>query len=123
MHFFAGISGGDLRPFRCVGLDDSHVSVDFNHPLAGKELRLSCIIEAVGREPGRRVESGGNWMETLIAGPGMQARWQNQPTDFFTDDAFARFDDRPDEKFYQFLEDDGVGSLKVSFFRLVVRAG
>jgi SAM-dependent methyltransferase len=42
-----------------------------------------------------------DWLETLTSGPGMQARWQNQQTDYFSDGAFERDDEQPDKKFYQ----------------------
>lgn len=40
-------------------------------------------------------------METLTNGPGMQARWQNRKTDYFSDGAFGRDDDQPDANFYR----------------------
>ena len=38
-------------PFRCVGINNGQLSVDFNHPLADKDLHLSTIIGKV--EPKR----------------------------------------------------------------------
>ena len=97
----AGIFKANVQPFRCVGLNNGHMTVDFNHPLAGKNLHLSVVIGKVGL---KSVERGGksiDWMETLTNGPGMQARWQNQKTDYFSDDAFVRDDDQPDANFYR----------------------
>ena len=96
-----GIFSANVQPFRCVGLNNGHMTVDFNHPLAGKELDLSVVI---GKIEAKTIERGGtsvDWVENLTSGPGMQARWQTQPTDYFSGDAFERDDEQPDEKFYQ----------------------
>jgi hypothetical protein len=97
----AGIFKDNVQPFRCVGISNGRLTVDFNHPLAGKELDLAVVIGKVGN---KRAELGGisvDWMETLTAGPGMQAPWQNQLTDYFSDDCFCRADDQADAEFYR----------------------
>jgi hypothetical protein len=97
----AGIFKDNIQPFRCVGIGNGHLTVDFNHPLAGKQLDLSVVI---GKVANKNAEVGGisvDWMETLTAGPGMQAPWQNQLTDYFSDDGFCRADDQADAKFYR----------------------
>ncbi len=96
-----GIFSANVPPFRCVGLNNGHMTVDLNHPLAGKELDLSVVI---GKIDAKTIERGGtsvDWMENLTSGPGMQARWQTQSTDYFSGHAFGRDDEQPDEKFYQ----------------------
>jgi SAM-dependent methyltransferase/FKBP-type peptidyl-prolyl cis-trans isomerase 2 len=97
----AGIFRANIQPFRCVGMRNGHLTVDFNHPLAGKDLDLSVVV---GKVRPKSVERGGNsvdWMETLTSGPGMQTRWQEQQTDYFSDDTFERDDEQPDTKFYR----------------------
>ena len=97
----SGIFRANIQPFRCVGLNNDHLTVDLNHPLAGKDLTLSVVIGKVGL---KRTERGGtsiDWLKTLTSGPGMQARWQNQQTDYFSDGAFERDDEQPDKEFYQ----------------------
>ena len=97
----SGIFRANIQPFRCVGLNNDHLTADLNHPLAGKDLTLSVVIGKVGL---KRTERGGtsiDWLKTLTSGPGMQARWQNQQTDYFADGAFDRDDEQPDKKFYQ----------------------
>jgi hypothetical protein len=97
----AGIFKDNVSPFRCVGLNNGHLSVDFNHPLAGKDLKLSTIVGKV--EP-KRDERGGtsvDWIERLVQGPGMQTRWRNRASDYLTDDAFKRVDIEPDSVFYR----------------------
>lgn len=97
----SGIFKDNIQPFRCVGLKDGQITVDFNHPLAGKDLHLSVVIGKVGRNKAERGGTSIDWMESLTSGPGMQARWQKQQTDYFTDDAFRRIEEQPDAKFYQ----------------------
>ena len=96
-----GVFRANIQPFRCVGLNNGHMTVDLNHPLAGKDLTLSVVIGKIGN---KRAERGGtsiDWLETLTSGPGMQARWQDQQTDYFYDGVFERDDEHPDIKFYR----------------------
>ncbi len=95
-----GFSGNPV-PFRCTGLDEAAFTADFNHPLAGKALDLQVHVIDITR---KRAEKGGecvDWLDLATWGPGMQARWQEQPTDFFADDALARQDEEPDTRFYE----------------------
>jgi SAM-dependent methyltransferase/FKBP-type peptidyl-prolyl cis-trans isomerase 2 len=96
-----GVFRANTQPFRCVGLNNGHISVDFNHPLAGKDLRLSAVIGKVGLKGAERGGTSVDWMETLTSGPGMQARWKVQQTDYFSDGGFKRADNQPDAKFYR----------------------
>jgi len=96
-----GVFRANVQPFRCVGLNNGNMTVDFNHPLAGKDLHLSIVI---GKVRPKVIERGGtsvDWMEALTSGPGMQARWNMQPTDFFTSDMLRREDEQPDAQFYR----------------------
>ena len=97
----AGIFKANTQPFRCIGLSNGHMTVDLNHPLAGRDLNLSVVIGKVGLKLAERGGTSVNWLETLTSGPGMQARWREQQTDYFSDGAFERDDERPDLKFYQ----------------------
>jgi SAM-dependent methyltransferase len=97
----AGIFRANVQPFRCVGLNNGHLTVDFNHPLADKDLNLSLVIGKVGLKSAERGGTINDWTETLTSGPGMQARWREQQTDYFSDGAFGRDDDQPDVKFYR----------------------
>jgi SAM-dependent methyltransferase/FKBP-type peptidyl-prolyl cis-trans isomerase 2 len=96
-----GVFSANVQPFRCVGLNNGHIKVDFNHPLAGKDLHLSAVIGKVGFKGAERGGTSIDWMETLTSGPGMQARWQLQQTDYFSDNCFERADSQPDARFYQ----------------------
>lgn len=97
----AGVFPQNLQPFRCVGVENGYLKVDFNHPLANKPIQITASIKRI--RP-RTVERGGtshDWMEIVGNGPGMQARWEGQPTDFLSENPFERQDFRSDRIFYQ----------------------
>lgn len=98
----ANVYRANMEPFRCAEVNDSEILVDFNHPMAGTKLVVRATVLDVRNKP---PEMGGgtchDWMETLIAGPGMQIRWNDQATDFFSDNPFQRKDETPDSHFYQ----------------------
>ena len=120
-----GVFANNIAPFRCVGINNGHVSVDFNHPLADKDLRLSTIIGKI--EP-KQVERGGtsiDWMEQLADGPGMQARWHDQASDYLSDNPFQRQDASSDAHFYsiprliQHLDDTAVAMVENTYGRFL----
>jgi SAM-dependent methyltransferase len=96
-----GVFRVDRHPFRVVEVTGKDILVDLNHPLAGKPVRLEVVIEDIWALPEER---GGRCNETadLVGsnGPGMQARWRDVPTDFWSDLPFLRKDPRPDGDFY-----------------------
>jgi len=97
----AGIFRANVQPFRCTGVSNGHLTADLNHPLAGKDLDLAVVVGKVGQKGAERGGTSVDWMDSLAAGPGMQARWQRQQTDYFTDGALARDDDQRDAEFYR----------------------
>jgi len=98
---FPDIYRVNLNPFRCVGLNNGNMTVDFNHPLAGKDLQLSVVVGKVGTVESERGGTSNDWLEIITTGPGMQARWQNYRTDYFSADNFLRKNDESDPLFYQ----------------------
>jgi SAM-dependent methyltransferase len=119
------VFSNNIAPFRCVGINNGNLSVDFNHPLADKDLRLSTIVGKV--EP-KQIERGGtsvDWMERLAEGPGMQARWRNQASDYLSDTAFERQDSSHDTLFYsnprltQHLDDTALSMVKNTYDRFL----
>ncbi len=113
-----GVFKANVQPFRCVQLNNGHMQVDFNHPLSGKDLVLSGLVGKVETKESERGGSSVDWMEVITSGPGMQARWQTQPTDFFCAGAFDREDESPDSLFYskpryvQHIDDTAVEMVK-----------
>ena len=97
---FPDIFKANVQPFRCVGLSNGNMTVDFNHPLAGKKLQLSVVVGKVSQKDEERGGTSNDWMEVISTGPGMQARWQNSQTDYFSDNNFGRSDEQDDTVFY-----------------------
>ncbi len=101
LHGVAGVFRGNIEPFRCTGVEADGIEADFNHPLAGIDL----TIEARVREVREKFEEHGgtlnDWGEQVTTGPGMQARCNGNPTDFFVAEAFARDDAADDGHFYR----------------------
>jgi SAM-dependent methyltransferase/FKBP-type peptidyl-prolyl cis-trans isomerase 2 len=120
-----GVFSANVQPFRCVGLNNGNVSVDFNHPLTGKKLTVSALI---GKVETNEIERGGtsvDWMEALTNGPGMQARWQGRQTDFFSGGGFRREDETPDSRFYiqpryvQHIDDTAIEVIRNTYGRFM----
>ena len=97
----AGVYPNNITPFRCVFTNGDGITGDANHPLAEKPFQFKASIKDV-RE--KFEEHGGtsiDWIETTLSGPGMQARVNGDPTNFFADHPFRRMDENPDHRFYQ----------------------
>jgi FKBP-type peptidyl-prolyl cis-trans isomerase 2 len=121
----ARVFSANVQPFRLVHFNNGQMMVDFNHPLAGKELVLSGIV---GKVDGKETERGGSsvdWIEVLTTGPGMQARWRSQQTDFFSAEAFVRDDQAPDTQFYreprlvQHIDDTAIEMVRNTYGRFL----
>ena len=121
----SGIYRDNLQPFRCVRLNNGLMTVDFNHPLAGKDVILSGIVGKVERKETERGGSSTDWLSVLADGPGMQGRWQQQQTDFFSSKAFSRDDEAPDGDFYrqprlvQHIDDTATEVIRSTYGRFV----
>jgi SAM-dependent methyltransferase/FKBP-type peptidyl-prolyl cis-trans isomerase 2 len=121
----SGVFKANVQPFRCVQLNNGNMTVDFNHPLSGKDLVLSAVV---GKVENKRIERGGSsvdWLEVLTDGPGMQGRWQSRQTDFFNSDAFSRDDEMPDSGFYsepryvQHIDDTAIEMVRNTYGRFL----
>ena len=124
-HFLAGAPGvpEDSTAFRIAAIrPDGVMTVDFNHPLAGIDLELEFRVvnsDPPGSPPGDLGRAA------VMNGPGMQARWRDQPTDFLAHEALARADDRPDSAFYAFprmvqhLDDTALERIRHLYRRLL----
>lgn len=91
-----------MAPCRYLGQENNKLRFDLNHPLAGRPLVFSATVRAVLPV---RVERGGrceDWLEAVTTGgPGMQARADEQPSDFFVPGWAERQDEREDRLFYR----------------------
>jgi SAM-dependent methyltransferase len=95
-----GIFRGNIEPFRCTGISDKTIRVDFNHPLSQKSGDLTFSIKDVRESIGELGGSCADWFEIIMSGPGMQTRCNGNPTDFFSDEPFTRIDEDEDSIFY-----------------------
>jgi len=92
---------GNPLPFRCIGVTDRNLQADFNHPFSRYDFRFHAVIL---RSEKQVTGTGGqclDWFDLATSGPGMQARWEGRPTDFFRDNPFGRRDITPDAHFYK----------------------
>jgi hypothetical protein len=96
-----GVFRQNMIPFRCVGIYGQDVRVDFNHSLSQKSLKLRAILDNVWAKNKERGGKCNDWPTGILSGPGMQARYNQKPTDFFSDDPFVRADTRNDSLFYR----------------------
>lgn len=97
----AGVYPNNMTPFRCVSANGDGIQADANHPLTDKSIAFKLSVKDV-RE--KFEEHGGtciDWAETALSGPGMQARVNGRPTNFFADHPFRRPDESPDNRFYE----------------------
>ena len=116
----------DRRPCRITRVDPEQIAVDFNHPLAHQPLDLRVTLEDIWEPDG---EHGGRCVEVagLVTanGPGMQARWRDLPTDFWSDLPFLRRDPSPDPEFYRaprlvdHLDRVAIGQIQALYGRLI----
>jgi SAM-dependent methyltransferase/FKBP-type peptidyl-prolyl cis-trans isomerase 2 len=95
-----GVFPQNMQPFRCTAINNGHMEVDTDHPLASYPLSLSMTIGQVHEKENERGGSSVDWVGLLTDGPGMQARWNNEPTDFFSVNPFKRKDETDDSRFY-----------------------
>ena len=73
-----------LTPFRLTGLTDETFTADCNHPLARVPVTFEAQIQYMERRDEGTYGSLTHWREkTCDWGPGMQARHNGAPTDFF----------------------------------------
>jgi SAM-dependent methyltransferase/FKBP-type peptidyl-prolyl cis-trans isomerase 2 len=118
-----GIFRVNMEPFRCRSANNGHIDVDFNHPLADRKLSLTMMVGNVERKENERGGTCTDWVESVTAGPGMQARIPDKPTDYFSDNPFQREDERPDPEFYarprmvQHLDDTAVEMVQTIYGR------
>jgi SAM-dependent methyltransferase len=121
----AGVYPNNLTPFRCISANGDGIKADANHALTEKPLQFKAIIRDV-RE--KFEEHGGtriDWAETVLSGPGMQARVNGRPTNFFDGHPFRRSDESPDRRFYEqprlvkHIDDTAIDIISRLYGRLV----
>ncbi|MGE0083247.1 MAG: methyltransferase domain-containing protein [Desulfococcaceae bacterium] len=96
-----GVFPQNIEPFRCAAVQNGHLKADFNHPLSGYMLELTARVRNADGKAAERGGSCNDWLDVIASGPGMQARWQKHPTDYFSDRPFEREDASADDHFYR----------------------
>lgn len=86
-------------PFRVVATDKAGFKADLNHPMAGRDVRIKATVVDI-RPPSGKTGTLRRWSDILFNGPGMQARLADTPTDFFSEEPFARDDESDDALFH-----------------------
>jgi SAM-dependent methyltransferase/FKBP-type peptidyl-prolyl cis-trans isomerase 2 len=118
----------NIRPFRCVGVETDAIRADMNHPLAGHDLKLTAVVGDAMRKPYDRGGECTVIMDCVTDGPGMQARWNGAPTDFFSPHAFNRPDETEDDRFYakprlvNHIDDKAIATIS-DFYGQLMRPG
>lgn len=121
----SGVFPQNFQPFRIVGVQNGQLDVDFNHPLAKETIQLRTTIIKISEKTAERGGRCHDWIDIITEGPGMQARWEDRPTDFLTDDPFRRTDSGPDSVFYdqprwvQHIDDSAIQVIKSLYGRLL----
>jgi SAM-dependent methyltransferase/FKBP-type peptidyl-prolyl cis-trans isomerase 2 len=117
----------DRTPCRVAEVSADTLVVDLNHPLAGKDLTLTATVAAGLPATVAHGPAAADLRARLADdGPGMQARWQGRPTDFFADQPFDRADD-DDPAFYararlvDHLDSTAIAEISALYGRLIPR--
>jgi SAM-dependent methyltransferase len=95
-----GVFPQNIQPFRCINIDNGHMQADLSHPLYSYRLHLKMTTGQLTLKETERGGSSVDWVGLLTDGPGMQARWSDTPTDFFSDNPFTRKNKQADNLFY-----------------------
>jgi hypothetical protein len=96
-----GVFRENVQPFRCTGVDPERISADFNHPLCGKKISVDVAVRDLRPKFEEHGGTSTDWLETTLDGPGIQARANGGPTDFFSGRPFDRMDENEDAVFYE----------------------
>jgi len=73
-----------LTPFRLIELDNDTFTADLNHPLANIPITMTATIQYLEERGTGTYGSLTHWREkTCDWGPGMQAMFDEEPTEFF----------------------------------------
>jgi len=120
-----GVFRGNVQPFRCTDLDLERLAADLNHPLSGKAMSIDVAVHDLRPKFEEHGGTSIDWLEDTLAGPGMQARANGGPTDFFSDRPFGRRDENEDAVFYDrarlinHIDDTAIGLVSQLYGRLI----
>ena len=96
-----GIYPQNSYPFRVIGVEEEFFIADLNHPLARYATTVTVMVHDLAVNDGTEGGKCSVWMEEIADnGPGMQARWREEPTDFQLAEPLKREDEQLDTHFY-----------------------
>ncbi len=91
-----------MIPIRIIDLMYRELMVNTSHPLS--DYNTTLTIERIENKPDQlSIEApllNARQIPDFLTGPGMQLRYNDKATDFFSDDAFQRTDEAVDSEFY-----------------------
>lgn len=88
-------------PFRCLDTAKNYIMCDLNHPLAPHRPQISVTIEDIEEKKRDSGSSCKHLFEERLQFSGMQTRFNNMPTDFFSGSPFAKNEPVSDNEFYK----------------------
>ena len=90
-----------VLPCRYLGPEGDFLAFDLNHPLAGRDLKLSLSVQAINQKTKERGGRCEDWLETIaLNGPGMQGGRERISVDFTKLNWNQRKDEEEDSRFY-----------------------
>jgi SAM-dependent methyltransferase len=96
----AGIFRANRTPFRCISQNNGRLGIAMGHPMAERTMDVRVTVGSIHSTLEEHGGTMRHWGEIITDGIGMKARWDDQPTDFFSDQPFLRKDASPDTVFY-----------------------
>lgn len=115
----------DMRPCRITSISPEAIEADCAHPLADQKINFKAKVINFAKN---NCETGGrlnHWAEEILdTGPGMQARYEQEQTDFAFS-GFERADDSSDSIFYEtprlidHIDQQAEDHLKKSYVSLI----
>jgi len=97
-----GIFSKSILPMRVIDIDDKSITVDCNHPLAGRNIELGVTVGSIVSKAKERGGRCFSWLdEATDNGPGMQGLLANIRPDFSDKDGMHRADEKIDTTFYK----------------------
>ncbi len=98
----AGIFPQMIAPFRVVDITTERMTIDYNHPLAGKDVQIEAHILEVSENTKERGGRCTDWLEEAAAnGPGMQLFLEKTRVDYAERNAWVRKLEGEDKHFYK----------------------
>jgi SAM-dependent methyltransferase len=116
-----------MIPVRVIDLRYRELLVNTSHPLS--DYNTTLTIERYQPEQAQQARAAplidARRIPDFLTGPGMQLRYDDRATDFFSDDPFERADDNSDSDFYfqarhiDHLDENALKQLKSVYNKLI----